>query len=57
MMADFQHGLIFRIFGVFWRGFLHRTLLDDFVEWILTGFLEFEFLTQSEDFAWAIALA
>ena len=28
-----------------------------FVEWILTCFLEFQFLTQSEDFAWAIAFA
>ena len=25
MMADFQNGLISRIFSVFWSGFLHRT--------------------------------
>ena len=25
MMADFQNGLISRIFVVFWNGFLHRT--------------------------------
>ena len=25
MMADFQNGLISRIFRVFWSGFLHRT--------------------------------
>ena len=25
MMADFQKGLISRIFIVFWSGFLHRT--------------------------------
>ena len=25
MMADFQNGLISRIFSVFWKGFLHRT--------------------------------
>ena len=30
MIADFQNGLISRIFGVFWSGFLHRTTLKDF---------------------------
>ena len=30
MMADFQNGLISRIFSVFWSGFLHRTSLNDF---------------------------
>ena len=29
MMADFQDALIFRIFVVFWSGFLHRTTLND----------------------------
>ena len=29
MMADFQNGLISRTFGVFPRGFLHRTALND----------------------------
>ena len=29
MMADFQNGLISRIFGVFWSGFVHRTTLKD----------------------------
>ena len=29
IMADFQNGLISGIFGVFWRGFLHRTTLND----------------------------
>ena len=29
MMADFQNGLISRIFGVFWSSFLHRTTLKD----------------------------
>ena len=28
-MADFQNGLISRIFGVFLRGFLHRTTVND----------------------------
>ena len=36
MMTDFQNGLISRIFGVFWSGFLHRTTLNDIIEWILT---------------------
>ena len=29
MMADFQNGLISRIFSVFWNGFLLRTSVDD----------------------------
>ena len=29
MMADFENGLISRIFGVFSSGFLHRTTLND----------------------------
>ena len=29
MMADFQNGLISRIFGVSSSGFLHRTTLND----------------------------
>ena len=29
MMADFQNGLISRIFGVFWSGFLHKGTLND----------------------------
>ena len=29
MVADFQNGLISRIFGVFSSGFLHRTTLND----------------------------
>ena len=29
MMADFQNGLISRIFSVFWGGFLHRTTVND----------------------------
>ena len=28
-MADFQNGLISRIFGVFSSGFFHRTTLND----------------------------
>ena len=29
IMADFQNGLISRIFGVFWSGFLQRTTVND----------------------------
>ena len=29
MMADFQNGLISRIFGVFWSGSLQRTSVND----------------------------
>ena len=29
MMADFQKGLISRIFSVFWSGFSQRTTLND----------------------------
>ena len=29
MMADFQNGLISRIFSVFSSGFLHRTTIND----------------------------
>ena len=29
MMADFQNGLICRIFSVFSSGFLHRTTIND----------------------------
>ena len=28
MMADFQNGLISRVFSVFWSGFLHRKTLN-----------------------------
>ena len=29
MMADFENSLISRIFGVFWKGFLQRTTVND----------------------------
>ena len=29
MMADFQNGLISRIFRVFWSGFLRKTTVND----------------------------
>ena len=57
MMADFQNGLISRIFKGFFERFRAQNNSKWFVEWILTCSLEFYFLTQSEDFAWAIAFA
>ena len=29
MMADFQNGLISRIFSVFWSGYLHRITVNE----------------------------
>ena len=29
MMADFENGLISRIFGFLWSGVLHRTTVND----------------------------
>ena len=29
MMADFQNGLISRVFGAFWSGFLQRSTVND----------------------------
>ena len=56
MMADFQNALISRIFSFFGAVFCTEQL-----EMISTMdfacFLEFQFLTQSEDFAWAVAFA
>ena len=57
MMADFQNRLISRIFGVFSNGFLHRTSLTWLKNRFVACFLEFEFLTQSDNFATATALA
>ena len=57
MMADFENALISRRFGVFWSGFFTEKKCKEFLKLILTCFLEFKFLSQSEDFAWAIAFA
>ena len=57
IMADFQNALVSRIFSVFSSSFFAQNNYKRFVEWILTCFLEFNFFSQSEDFAWAIAFA
>ena len=44
-MADFQNGVISRIFGVFWSDFFAQNNCKLFVEWILTCFWNFNFLT------------
>jgi len=55
--ADFQNPLISRIFQVLWSASFTKNNSKWIFEWILTCFLQFQFLTQSEDFAWAIAFA
>ena len=57
MMADFQNGLISPIFGGFFERFFAQNNSKGFVESILTCFFELSFLTQSEDFAYAIVFA
>ena len=56
-MADFQHRLISRIFGVFSSVFFAQNYSNMNTESILTCFREFKFLTQIEYFAKAIAFA
>ena len=46
MMADFQNGLISRIFTIFWSGFLHRTTPNDFYNGFRHVFLNFNFLRK-----------
>ena len=43
MMADFQNGLISRIFSVFWSGFLHTTTRNDFQNGFWHVFWNFNF--------------
>ena len=56
VMANFQNALMSGIFGGFSSGF-YKNNSKKLRERILTRVLEFQFLTQSEDFAWAIAFA
>ena len=55
-MADFQNRLISRILSVVSSVFVQNNP-KSVAEWILTSFLEFYFLTQSDDFAKAIRFA
>ena len=57
MMADFRNGLISGIFKVLLSAFFAQNNSKGFVEWNLTCFFEFKFLTQSQDFAQTIAFA
>ena len=41
MMADFQNGLISRLFSVFSSGFSSQDYSKSLEEWILTCFFEF----------------
>ena len=56
MMANFQNGLLSRIFSVFWSGFSWGKL-QMICRMEFGIFLQYLFLTQSQDFAWAIAFA
>ena len=40
---DFQNGLIFRLFSVFYSGFLHRTILNDLFNGFSHVFRNFNF--------------
>ena len=58
MMADFQNGLISRIFRCFLERFFAQNNSKSFVEMILTWFLWILiFWPKVKDFAWAIAFA
>ena len=56
-MADFQHGLISGIFGVFFERFFAHNYSNVNTESILTYFRQFKILAQIEYFAKAIAHA
>ena len=56
-MADFENRLISRIFGVFSGGFCAQNNFNGFVEWFFVCFWHFYFLTHTDHFAKAIALA
>ena len=43
MMADFQNGLIFRVFGLFLSGFSRRTAVNDLYNEFLHVFWNFNF--------------
>ena len=43
MMDDLQNALISRIFGVFWRGILHSTTVNDLKSGFLHVFWNFNF--------------
>ena len=47
-MADFENGLISRIFCVFWSGFLAQRNNNVVVESFFSCFLHFEFLTKND---------
>ena len=56
-MADFQNGLISRIFGVFSRRFFAKNNSNVIVESFFARFWPFEFLSQTDNFAKSIASA
>ena len=56
-MADFQNGLISRIFGVFSSGFFAQNNSHVLLESFLARFWPFEIVTQTDHFAKSIAFA
>ena len=56
-MADFQKCLISPIFGVFTTRFYSENNCAVVVEWVFACFWHFQFLTQTDHFAKAIAFA
>ena len=57
IFGHFQNALIFRILAVFWSRFLRRTTVNVLVETFFACFRQFNFLTKTAHFAWAIAFA
>ena len=57
IFGHFQNALIFRILGVFWKSFLRRTTTMCLYKRFSHVLGNFNFLTQPEYFAWAIAFA
>ena len=57
MMGNFQIVPFLEYLVFFGAVFIAQNYSKSFLEWILTCFSEFKFLTQSDDFAGAIGFA
>ena len=57
IFGHFQNALIFRILAVFLSRFLAQNNFNVFVETFFACFRQFYFLTQTEQFIWAIDFA
>ena len=54
IFGDFQNAIIFRILAVFVEPFFAQNNCNVFKETFFACFRQFDFLTQTEYFAWAI---